>query len=173
MANTTRLSSHGADECLHTEDPSYLVPHCLRALHSSIPIWKELAHCAQRSLYIFIFSKYGKLSPNDLRALTLYLLYKGRAYVHGILVSSVPLYKHQDSSSLRHVKISSFYTYRIIGDPSVTNLNFQKVFSRHSTGALYKFFIFCSSSTSNHCTCGQLTHFVHHQLELVDQIVNL
>ena len=96
MANTTRLSPHGADECHQTEDLSYLVPH-------RISIWKELAHHTQKSLYIFIFSKYGKLSPKDLGTLTLYLSYKGRAYAHGILISSIPLYRGLLFSKIREI----------------------------------------------------------------------
>ena len=45
-----------------------------------------------------------EVRPKDLWALTPYSSYKERAYIHGILVSSIPLYKHQTPSSSRYVE---------------------------------------------------------------------
>ena len=165
MANTTRLSPHGADECHQTEDLSYLVPH-------RIPIWKELAHHTQKSLFIFIFSKYGKLSPKDLRTLTLYLPYKGRAYAHGILISSVPLYKHENFSSPRFVKFPNSYTFRVIRDHFNNNLTFRGSLA----GILLVFFVSSSPfilqvpPITARVDNQLIDDFVHHQLEFVDRI---
>ena len=50
-----------------------------------------------------------EVKPYDLRALTPYLPCKERSYVHGILVNPTLLYKHQASSSPKHVKFPSSY----------------------------------------------------------------
>ena len=45
------------------DNPSYLSPHRLHVLDSSIFIWKEFSHHAQRFFYTFVSSKHGKLGP--------------------------------------------------------------------------------------------------------------
>ena len=49
-----------------TDDPSYLAPHRLHVLYSSISIWKELSHHTQRFFYTFVSSEHGKLGPRIL-----------------------------------------------------------------------------------------------------------
>ena len=61
----------------------------------------------------------------DLRALTPYSSYKERTYIHKILVSSIPLYKHQTASSSRYVEFPNSQTFRVVGNHSVTDLTFR------------------------------------------------
>lgn len=60
-------------------------------------------------LYIRILQTW-EVKPEDLEALTPYSPYKERAYIYGILVNSISLYKHQDPSSLRYVEFLSSNT---------------------------------------------------------------
>ena len=61
----------------------------------------------------------------DLGALTPYSPYKERTYIHGILVSSIPLYKHQTASSSRYVEFPNSQTFRVVENHLVTNLTFR------------------------------------------------
>ena len=75
-------------------------------------------------LYIRIF-KIWEIKSEDLETLTLCLPHKGRSYIYEILVNSMPLYKHQASSSPKHVQFPNAHTFRVIGDSSFTNLTFE------------------------------------------------
>ena len=61
----------------------------------------------------------------DLGALTPYCPYKERTYIHGILVSSIPLYNHQTASSSRYVEFPNSQTFRVVGNHLVTDLTFR------------------------------------------------
>ena len=61
----------------------------------------------------------------DLGALTPYSPYKERTYIHGILVNSIPLYKHQTASSSRYVEFPNSQTFRVDENHLVTNLTFR------------------------------------------------
>ena len=61
----------------------------------------------------------------DLGPLTPYSPYKERTYIHGILVSSIPLYKHQTASSSRYVEFPNSQTFRVVENHLVTDLTFR------------------------------------------------
>lgn len=64
------------------KDPLYLPLHIiLRILHSTIFIWKELAYHAL--LHILILQTL-EIKLEDLRALTPYIPYKEKGYIHRI-----------------------------------------------------------------------------------------
>ena len=55
-----------------------------------------------------------EVRPKDLKALTSYSSYKEKAYIHGILVNSIPLYKHQAFSSPRYVNFLTLILLKLL-----------------------------------------------------------
>lgn len=107
----------------------------------------------------------------DLKALTLYSPYKERAYIHGNLVSSISLNKHQASFSPSYVEFPSSLTFRVIGDHSITYL----AFGRFLTSTLPMLSIssspFIFQVPYSHNAFRQLTHWQFCVSSLKDTIM--
>ena len=117
---------------------------------------------------MFISSLYRKRSPKILETLTPNLPYKESLYVRRILVSSMPLYKHQTSSFLRYMKIPNSHTIEFLGNIPISDLTFEGSLASTplvlSVNSLFSYFSgtfigahglsthwwFCASSLPNH-----------------------
>ena len=107
-----------------------------------------------------------EVRPRDLRTLTLYLPYKEKSEVHGILISPTPLYKHQASSYLRYAKILLALVSLSYCRFFHLWFNLRRFFGQHQIGALVGSSPICSLGTrlTRIWTINSLTIFVYHQL---------
>ena len=105
-----------------------------------------------------------EVRPRDLRTLTLYLPYKEKSEVHGILISPTPLYKHQASSYLRYAKI--LLALVSLSYSSITNLTFRGSLASTKLALSIGSSPSCSLGTQLACiwTINSLTILVDHHL---------
>lgn len=94
---------------------------CSPLLHPHME--RTCASCPKILLHVD-FLQIWEIKPRDHETLIMYLSYKGRSYVHRILVNLTPLYTLQASSSSRYVQFLNSHTFKVIGDSSVTDLTF-------------------------------------------------
>lgn len=107
-----------------------------------------------------------EINPKGLGTLIPYLPHKGWAYVHGILISSTPLYKHRASFSQRYMKFFSSHTFRENCRFFYDWFKLRRVIGQDHLGAFCRFITFLVLQVPSTIARvdNQLTSdFVHHQ----------